>query len=241
MHSRYRSSVTVLLVLGLLAIPAVAAGTSVAAGVTQAMLDTTGFEERTIALVINAQGEIVGLTSDCASDVIQAIAWDAAGTPRRLPTPEGWTSVALDINDRGEIAGATIDEAGYSTPVVWSVGGMARLPIEDAEYGVALALNNHGNVIGSLASEDASEVYVLWTGEEIIDITAPESFIWTQLNDINAARVVVGSAGTSSLDTTSGYVARREFRLVTGSRIPRRRVDRLGNQRDRHHSRDVRG
>ncbi|HEV8123562.1 MAG TPA: hypothetical protein VGP80_04935 [Gemmatimonadales bacterium] len=79
-------------------------------GGMQALADFGG--NAGIAQAINASGIIVGWAAD-SFGVVHAARWDAAGNLTDL-NPPGGTSIALDINDAGDIVGWTFPFGAFS-------------------------------------------------------------------------------------------------------------------------------
>jgi probable HAF family extracellular repeat protein len=115
---------------------------------------------------INDRGQVVGLsdTGEVGGDIFpepisRAVLWDGAAV-RDLGTPlPGWSSDALDVNDRGQVVGVGISGGGAISyePFLYdpAAGGMrylGHLPgfgDDDFSEGRANAINDRGQVVGS--------------------------------------------------------------------------------------------
>jgi probable HAF family extracellular repeat protein len=82
------------------------------------------------------------------------------------PLPGDIVSIAYDINNRGQVVGASESAAGNRRPVLWDRGRVISLGLlPDAVSGEALDINDRGEVVG------AALLYDLWFGEQ-------RAFVW---------------------------------------------------------------
>ena len=108
-------------------------------------------------LAINEAGDVVGGRSAGQSDPRSAVLW-RDGRPIGLGTlggtagPYGESSVANDINTRGQIVGTAKPPAGPSHAVLWENGtirDLGNLGGPDTEASQAFAINDRGQIVGS--------------------------------------------------------------------------------------------
>jgi probable HAF family extracellular repeat protein len=146
------------------------------------------------ALAINKRGEVVGGT--VVVDVTHAFLY-SSGKLLDLGTMGGETSIAVDINDAGEIVGNSQTATGQSRAFLHSDGAMLELPIP-GETSSAAAINRHGQVVGvtsSLAAPAQVDGYLYQDGHVALlkDLIA-DSHCWRSLEarDINDHADIVG-------------------------------------------------
>ena len=143
------------------------------------------------AHAINSNGVIVGELYEPKIDREQAFVW----TDGRLITLG--SGAALDINNRGVIAGYASVNNMTSVACVWRDHVRRDLPIPHGmSYSRATAINNKGEVTGNMGVSAASTRPFLWSREHLIDIndTIDPQSGWTLCNaaDINDAGQIVG-------------------------------------------------
>jgi probable HAF family extracellular repeat protein len=112
----------------------------------------------------------------------------------------GRTTLALDLNNAGQVCGRFIDASGGSHAFLWQGGIGTPLP-EFLPYGLAsqseaVALNNLGHAVGQAANDSGSPA-VIWRDGLIISLSdLPEvkaaGWAWLTARDINAHDQIVG-------------------------------------------------
>lgn len=145
-------------------------------------------------LAINKRGQVVGGT--VVVDVTHAFLY-SGGELLDLGTLGGETSIAVDINDAGEVVGNAETATGQSRAFLYSDGALLELPIP-GETSSAAALNRHGQIVGltsSLAAPAQADAYLYQDGHVALlkDLIA-DSHCWRSLDprDINDHGDIVG-------------------------------------------------
>ena len=119
-----------------------------------------------IPTAINTRGQVAGIRVD-PNGTQRAVVWDR-GQLRVLPLlPGAAVSIALDINDRGDVVGAIGGHAedirgrsvtGTPQAVLWDEDGVERLPpLAGDTTSVARSINDRQQIVGSSGSHA-----VLW-------------------------------------------------------------------------------
>src|SRR4029077_15659189 len=148
-------------------------------------LGTLGGYEGTAAS-INGRGQVVGIATNAIPDPIacfglgaecRAFLWQD-GVMQDLGTLGGADAMAVLINERGQVAGASYTNFTPSTscfpvttvttdPFIWENGKMTDLGTFGGTCGFPLALNNRGQVVGfsNLAGDQTAHPF-LWPGKD---------------------------------------------------------------------------
>jgi probable HAF family extracellular repeat protein len=193
---------------------------------------------------INIRGQAVGLAENNKKDLncpapqvlqFKPVLWEN-GRARQLPTVGGDVDgVALGINDRGQVAGASGDCAPFSPTllfplqplhaILWQQGkavDLGNLGGDGYGFGnIALNLNSKGEVVGnSDLPGDTTNHAFLWTKEKgMQDLgTLPGDFLSAGL-DINDRTEVVGVSLDSSFNLRA-YLWRNGHMTDLNSLIP---------------------
>src|SRR6266540_4123311 len=137
------------------------------------------------ARAINDRGDVVGYSTTASSDSAHAFLW-RAGTMTEL-TPTLPYSLALDINDRGVVAGSVLAGTGSTVGARWRHGVLTTL---DERTGDARAINNRGHTTG-LAKPSGHSFLI--AGGRYTDIFAPDA-VFVETSGINSHDDVVGKS-----------------------------------------------
>ena len=110
---------------------------------------------------------------------------------------------ALDINDRGTVAGITT-RSGTQQAALWRAGAWTILPTPTAgDQGAALAVNDRGQAVGS---DDVLRAPMLWTATSFTDLSATGRCPVLPLYDINDAGWILGAGPDPAHATPFGGV-----------------------------------
>lgn len=202
---RFRASHTsrllAMLLGGLMAVQAHAASPSSYSFKVLGSLDPSDPSRYSVAYGINALGQVVGQASGNAADPQaasrnHAVAWSADGVIRDLGTAGGSDSIAMDINDHGQIVGTVVPvfsgpgrsavlwQSSTSDPVV-----LARGP--NSLVTEAHAINNAGVIVGSQAGSSFPNQMTVWNANN------PGSQVTLgvgTLSDVSNSGVIVGAS-----------------------------------------------
>ncbi len=170
------------------------------------------------AFAVNEANVVVGW-SENAAGVNRPFRWSAGTGKQELAARPGGLSIASDVNDFGQIAGAEADPSGSSTvPIVWEADGTRReLPIPTGfSSASASGVNNRGDVVGNASgSVDTPSRAFVWTAEgDVLDLGAFTSQPFTWANAISDNGFVAGAAGP---DASSIEIALWTLDLPTAS------------------------
>jgi uncharacterized membrane protein len=146
---------------------------------------------------VNDSGTIVGTCAFSLESVVACV-WTPAGAVQVLPTPDGESSEALDINASGLVAGWSGVRA-----VVWTPAGVVSLPGgEQYRFATAYAINDSGVVAVRAADPDVfapTTALRWWTDTGTVSaLPIPAGYTLLTPRDINAHDDVVGSLQNSS-------------------------------------------
>ena len=117
-----------------------------------------------VATAINASDQIV-----LTDSVHRSYLWQA-GTTTDLGSLGGSGTLALGINDAGQVVGVSTKTNGAHHAFLWQSGTMTDLGTLGGASSSAEAINNAGQVVGtSLTSSGATHAF-LWQGGTMIDL-----------------------------------------------------------------------
>ena len=126
----------------------------------------------------------------------------------------GVTSVAHDVNDRGEVVGFAESRGGQPHAFRWTAAdGISDLGTLDGTVSIALAINNRGEVVGG------SGRAFRWTADAGIGDLGTLGGRTSCANDINDAGYIVGVSQTGESDRRGQPVTRAFLRTPDGSLV----------------------
>jgi probable HAF family extracellular repeat protein len=112
-----------------------------------------------------------------------------------LGTLGGAMSEAYAINDRGQVAGWSLTEAGDSHAFLWREGVMIDLGTLGGKNSSAAALNSRGDVVGESDTKTGAPHAFLWKAGRMLDLGTLGG-TWSRAVAINAAGVIAGDSET---------------------------------------------
>ena len=112
---------------------------------------------------INNQGRIIGHIEKSNPSLFEAFTWDKEEGFKLLGTLGGKESVACSINDKGQVAGWSEIDKGYSHAFIFDdVNGMTDLGTLGGDSSRAIAINNKGQVLGYSSDSKGNFFIVIW-------------------------------------------------------------------------------
>jgi probable HAF family extracellular repeat protein len=184
-------------------------------------LGTLGTGTDAQAALIDDRGQVVGwsYTSSENSDICAAVygfplatgsfVWDKQKGMVDLGSLGGTCTVAMGLNDRGQIVGQSWS-AGDSTghAFYWDrAHGMLDLGTLGGDFASADAINDSGDAVGGAYLPGNVLIdAALWRGKSAIDLGTVDADQCSYALSINARRQVVGISGTLNCDSTRAFL-----------------------------------
>jgi probable HAF family extracellular repeat protein len=184
-------------------------------------LGTLGTGTDAEAALINNRGQVVGwsYTSSEHSDICAAVyglplstgsfVWDRQKGMVNLGSLGGTCTVAMGLNDRGQIVGQSWsagDATGHA--FYWDrAHGMLDLRTLGGDFASASVINDAGDAVGG--SYLAGNVLIdatLWRGKSAIDLGTVDGDQCSYAMSINARGQVVGISGTLNCDSPRAFL-----------------------------------
>ncbi len=112
-------------------------------------------DPRSLAKAINDRGHIVGTVHEEENNLVHAFYWTPTSGMRRLPSFGGSQTVPVDINDRDQVVGQSINADGLERAFLWTAdNGIRDLGslVEETEKTRSLTKQDSAN-IGTVATE----------------------------------------------------------------------------------------
>jgi probable HAF family extracellular repeat protein len=148
---------------------------------------------------VNNFGDIVGRMGDALEGKTQATIWNRSNFKSKhlARLLDGDYSSALDINDLGDIAGASNTETGL-IPFVWTAkDGANKIQLLPGDScGQATAINKHGHIVGYSSGSTGMKAF-LWgrqTGVRSLGVLSGGSY--STARDINDSDEVAGTSAS---------------------------------------------
>ena len=165
-------------------------------------LGTLGGQCCSQATALNDRGEVVGDTS-VGPDMFgrHAFRW-RDGRMADLGTLGGTSSTATDINDRGDIAGASDLPDGSTHAVLWRGGRLIDLGTLGGDASYATAVNDAGEVVGFSTTEPGSFALhaFSWRGGVMTDLGMLNDG-FARAYDVNNRGQAVGDSSVDGINS----------------------------------------
>lgn len=146
---------------------------------------------------LNDNGRAAGCTGSPGQG--RAVVWDVDGGIKNLATPDGYCSLAMDINNSGEVCGELRDPNDRARACFWDRQGRASdIGTPGGRVSIAERLNDKGKVVGWAQTSGGVTHAFLWTKEQgIIDLDSRSS-MHSYAKAVNNHGQVVGSLTTKN-------------------------------------------
>lgn len=184
------------------------------------------------AFVINERGQVAGNSyvntepsARCAQFEIGtlttgAFLWDK-GRMKDLGNFGGTCTFAFDLNNRGEVVGASSlvgDQVQH--PFLWDGRALIDLHTFGGDVGTAIAINEIGDAVGWATDPDQVPHAALWKNGKIKDLGTLADFPFSFASDINAAGQVIGQLASSDFSQFRGFLWENGAMVDLNSLIP---------------------
>jgi probable HAF family extracellular repeat protein len=180
-------------------------------GEIQQELPTIGGDPDGFVQAINDNGQAVGVTGDCISD-LHAVLWNK-GTPTDLGTLDGMLLAPQAINNRGQVAGFAFSQDGsVFVAFLWQNGVATNLGTLPPDVNsLALGINNKGQIVGDSCDADFSCRAFLWQDGTMTELNTlvhnPNAPFLENGNSINSRGQIAGKTTVQGTPLADAYLA----------------------------------
>jgi probable HAF family extracellular repeat protein len=178
-------------------------------GEIQQELPTIGGDPDGFVQAINDNGQAVGVTGDCISD-LHAVLWNK-GTPTDLGTLSGSLLEPVAINNKGQIVGFALSPDGLRA-FLWQNGAATDLgTLPPDVHSLALGINNKGQIVGDSCDADFSCRAFLWQDGTMTELNTlvhnPNAPYLENGNSINSRGQIAGKTTVQGTPLADAYLA----------------------------------
>lgn len=154
---------------------------------------------------LNNRGDVAGcLVRPKAKPFMTAFVWREGVLTELTTEPAGRNSIALGINEQGQVVGGVSSEGGNKQAVLWEQGKMRPLPAADEPasaqaYRHVYGINNHGQAVGSSLNTSSSGSFlpVLYESGKMVFLKRPRPSLSGGARHLNDKGQIVGSLSPS--------------------------------------------
>jgi probable HAF family extracellular repeat protein len=166
--------------------------------------------------VLNSLAQIAG-TVTINDTTYHAVRREPYGQYTNLQEFGGNLSQAFCINDKGDVAGITIDENGYGHTVVWENGDVRELsvPLNAAIAPIPVDLNDSGLVTGYYWDAGGINYALVWDTSGAFQFLSMGAGVQNYPSAMNDAGAVVGAVRLAD-GTTRAYLWQPDTSLKSG-------------------------
>lgn len=181
-------------------------------------LGTTG-SEYSYATEMNNAGQVVGYSGVVGPYREQQVGFVYADGRMSSVGLQGSTfgySIAIDINDAGQVVGHYADDYLRTHAYLYENGGMQDIGTLGGRWSLASAINDHGAVVGTSEIAVGGDHGFMWANGVMTDLASPENKA-NSATDINNAGDIIGTDGGAAVIWRDGTMYSVRDYLVPGS------------------------